>query len=118
MEVLELLELFEGLPAPVWKRLAQTPEYAAFQAVNKVADAHFIEDCTSRLRKRGTSGAGDAPEATCLRAGVRPALRAKKTLRHKAFRSHRASPRGPSLAAMRQFTLSRCSRLEVKGCGP
>ena len=58
---MEVLELFEGLPAPVWKRLAQTPEYAAFQAVNKVADAHFIEDCTSRLRKRGTSGAGDAP---------------------------------------------------------
>lgn len=47
---MEALELFEGLPAPVWKRLAQTPEYAAFQAVNKVADAHLIEDCTSRLR--------------------------------------------------------------------
>ena len=26
---MEVLELFAGLPAPVWKRLTQTPEYAA-----------------------------------------------------------------------------------------
>ena len=49
---------------------------------------------------------------------ARPALRVKKALRRKAFRSHRTSPRGPSLAAMRQFTLGRCSRLKVKDCGP
>ena len=45
---------------------------------------------------------------------ARTALRARKALRRKALRSHRTSPRGPSLAAMRQFTLGRCSRLKPR----
>ena len=38
-----------------------------FSECRKSGCATFFENYTSHLRKRGTSGAGDAPEATCLR---------------------------------------------------